>query len=92
MGALNRGVYPNDIFCKQKTGNRPNLLGLGQPSAARALRRSISRVRREDAQRIGGEAEVMRRLGGTVSSERVWGQGHWLTYTGSASPIPHKLA
>jgi hypothetical protein len=92
MGPFNRGVYTKDIFCKQKTGNRPNLLGLGQPSAARALRRIISRVRREDAQRIGCEAEVMRLLGGTVSSERVWGQGNWLTYTGSARTIPNKLA
>jgi hypothetical protein len=76
MGALNRGVYTKDIFCKQKTGNELNLLGLGQPSAARALRRVISRVWREDAQSSGCEAEVMRLLGGTVSSERVWGQGN----------------
>src|SRR2546428_5837614 len=44
MGALNRGVYTKGILCKQKTGHELNLLGLGQPSAARALRRGISRM------------------------------------------------
>ena len=33
MGALNRGVYTKDIFCKQKTGNSSNLFGFGPQSA-----------------------------------------------------------
>ena len=64
MGALNRGVYTKDIFCKQETGNLSNLCGLGQQSAARAPRSVISMVGWEDAQIIGCEAAAMEPLGG----------------------------
>src|SRR3989442_13394043 len=75
MGAPNRGFYTKDIFCKQKTGNELNLLGLGQPSAARALRRVISRVWREGAQSNGCVAEVVGGPAGTVNNERGVGAG-----------------
>ena len=92
MGALSRGVYTKDIFCKQKIGNRQILLASGNdqqrgPRVAEyagwgGRMQSASAVR----QKRYGNSEV------AVISEAVWAQCSWRRHTGSAITIPNTLA
>src|SRR5262249_11440555 len=92
MGALNRGFYTKDIFCKHKMDNRqisvasvsnqqrgPHVVyypGWGR----RTQRSSVVRLQR------CGHSEV------AVISDTVWAQCPGLQYAGSARTIPNKLA
>jgi len=64
-GFLSCGTdFIQEIFFVNRKWQLVKFFGFGQQAAARAPRRVISRVGREDAQGIGCEAEAVRPLGG----------------------------